>query len=294
VTPPIDRFILGRQLTRDANASVAEVLAAVAPAPTHRATRIAVTGPPGTGKSTLIGRLCRRHLEAGLRVGVLAVDPTSPFTSGAILGDRVRMEELGEHENFFMRSLASRGTHNGLADNTPELLLTMDHHQFDEVVLETVGVGQLECAVRDLVDVTVLVLNPASGDHIQAMKAGVLEAADIIVVNKADLAGADQAVAEVQSVIHVRQYPERAWIPPVIKVWPRDDTGVIELDETLARHLGWRDSVLDPLERRRARRAYHLATLLSRRSAEAIRGMSPEYLDAELGESFDKLLQSLR
>jgi LAO/AO transport system kinase len=170
----------------------------------------------------------------------------------------------------------------------------MDHHQFDEVVLETVGVGQLECAVRDLVDVTVLVLNPASGDHIQAMKAGVLEAADIIVVNKADLAGADQAVAEVQSVIHVRQYPERAWIPPVIKVWPRDDTGVIELDETLARHLGWRDSVLDPLERRRARRAYHLATLLSRRSAEAIRGMSPEYLDAELGESFDKLLQSLR
>jgi LAO/AO transport system kinase len=285
--------MLGRQLTRDANATVAEVLATVAPAAAQSATRIAFTGPPGTGKSTLIGRLARRHLEAGHRVGVLAIDPTSPFTSGAILGDRVRMEELAEHENFFLRSLASRGAHNGLADNIPELLMTMDRHEFDEVIVETVGVGQLECAVRDLVDVMVLVLNPASGDYIQAMKAGVLEAADVIVVNKADLAGSDRVLSEVQSVIRARKYPEQAWIPPVIKISPRDDSALAELDETLARHLAWRRSGSDPVERRRARRAYQLTTLLARRSAEVIRSMAPEGLDAGLAESFDKVLESL-
>jgi LAO/AO transport system kinase len=253
-----------------------------------------MTGPPGTGKSTLISQLCRRHLDAGYRVGVLAVDPTSPFTSGAILGDRVRMEEVSEHENFFVRSLASRGGHNGLADNTPELLMTLDSHDFDEVIVETVGVGQIECAVRDLVDTTVLVVNPASGDHIQAMKAGVLEAADIIVVNKADLPGAEKIMVALQSVIRARQYLEPAWIPPVIKVSREVSAGVAELDEAITKHLQWRRSRSDPLGQHRARKAYHLTTLLARRGSEVIGCMSSEDLDAGLGEAFAKLVDSLR
>jgi LAO/AO transport system kinase len=291
---PIDRFNLGRQLTRDANASVSDILARTSSAPPRTAIRIAMTGPPGTGKSTLINNLCRRHLEAGYRVGVLAVDPTSPFTSGAILGDRVRMENVCEHENFFIRSLATRGAHNGLADNTPELLMTMDCHEFDEVIVETVGVGQIECAVRDLVDTTVLVLNPACGDYIQAMKAWVLEAADIIVVNKADLPGAEKLRVALQSVIRVRQHPAQAWIAPVIKVSHEAGGGVAELDRLLSEHLQWRRSRLDPLERRRARRAYHLTTLVARRVSETIGRMSPEQLDAGLAEAFANLVDALR
>jgi LAO/AO transport system kinase len=291
---PIDRFALGRQLTRAANASVGEILAGFSQTAAHAATRIAFTGPPGTGKSSLVSRLCRRHLDAGRRVGVLAVDPTSPFTSGAILGDRIRMESVSDHVNLFIRSLASRGAHNGLADNIPELLMTMDAHDFDEVIVETVGVGQVECAVRDLVDTTVLVLNPASGDHIQAMKAGVLEAADIILVNKADLPGADQILAALHSVISARQYGKNAWVPSVLKASHQDDAGLEDLDRLLGEHATWSHSMIDPVSRRRARRSYHLSTLLARRGAEVIEGLPTESLDAGLGHAFHKLLESLR
>lgn len=204
------------------------------------------------------------------------------------------MEDVSDHENLFIRSLASRGAHNGLADNIPELLMTMDSHGFEEVIIETVGVGQVECAVRDLVDSTVLVLNPASGDHIQAMKAGVLEATDIIVVNKSDLAGADKIVAALHSVIKARQYARHAWIPSVLKASHQDDAGLQKLDRLLAEHLDWVRANGDPVERRRARRAYHLSTLLARRSAEVIERLSPEWLDAGLAQAFDKLLESLR
>ena len=295
---PIDRFTLGKQLTRAANASVADILAELPEQPSHSAVRIGITGPPGAGKSSLVARLCRRRLKgengAGRRVGVIAVDPTSPYTSGAILGDRIRMEDVSDHENLFIRSLASRGAHNGLADNLPEILLTMDGHDFDDVIVETVGIGQVECAVRDLVDTTVLVLNPESGDQVQAMKAGVLEAADIIVVNKSDLPGAGKIAAEIQSVIKIRQYTGQAWIPRVLMTSHQDEPGLAALDSTLFEHLAWARSSRNPVETRRARLAYHLQTLLTRRSAEIIRQLPAESLDTDLSEAFQKLVDSLR
>jgi LAO/AO transport system kinase len=290
---PIDRSSLGRQLTRAANAPVADILAGFPAQPAHTAVRIGVTGPPGAGKSSLTARLCRRRLDAGRRLGVIAIDPTSPFTSGAILGDRIRMEEVSSHEQLFIRSLASRGAHNGLTDNLPEILLTLDCHDFDEVIVETVGVGQVECAVRDLVDTTVLVLNPESGDQVQAMKAGVLEAADIIVVNKADLPGAAKIAAEVQSVIRIRDHSENDWTPRVLMTSRHDEPGLENLDLALTEHLRWVRSRVDETARRRARLAYHLNTLVMRLSAERIRDFPPEWLDAGLSEAFKKLIESL-
>jgi LAO/AO transport system kinase len=291
---PIDRFSLGRQLTRAANASVAEILHGFSPEPAHSAARIGITGPPGAGKSSLVARLCRRRLKAGARIGVIAIDPTSPFTSGAILGDRIRMEEVSEHENLFIRSLASRGAHNGLTDNLPEILWTMDCHEFDLVIVETVGIGQVECAVRDLVDTTVLVLNPESGDQVQAMKAGVLEAADIIVVNKADLPGAGKIAAEVQSVIKIRQHAKRDWTPRVLTTSRNDEVGIETLDQLLEEHLACVSALRDAAATRRSRLAYHLNTLVARRSLECLRELSPESLDAGLPAAFDKLIESMR
>lgn len=305
---PINRFALGRQLTRAANASVSDVLAGFSdnstgssrpiaglPQPsTQGAARIGITGPPGAGKSSLIARLCRRRLKAGRRLGVIAIDPTSPFTSGAILGDRIRMEDVSEHEQLFIRSLASRGAHNGLTDNLPEILLTMDGHDFDDVIVETVGVGQIECAVRDMVDSTVLVLNPESGDQVQAMKAGVLEAADVIVINKADLPGAAKIAAEIQSVVKMRQYEKDVWAPRVLMTSRQDEPGLEALDAALNEHLAWVRGRVDAAALRRSRVAYHLNTLVMRLSAERIRHLTPESLDAGLPEAFRNLLESLR
>jgi LAO/AO transport system kinase len=291
---PIDRFALGRQITRAADASVAEILAGYTQPPKNGAVRIGITGPPGAGKSSLVARLCRRELQAGRRIGVIAIDPTSPFTSGAILGDRIRMEDVSGHEDLFIRSLASRGAHNGLTDNLPEILLAMDSHHFDAVIIETVGVGQVECAVRDLVDTTVLVLHPQSGDQVQAMKAGVLEAADIIVVNKADLPGAGQIAAEIQAVIRIRQYSERQWIPRVLTASRQDEAGLDVLAQVLAQHLEWVRAHSDPIATRRARVAYHLSTLVMRRAGECIRQLAPESLDAGVAAAYKDLVRVLR
>jgi LAO/AO transport system kinase len=290
---PIDRYALGSQLTRAANASVADILAGFLEQPSHSAVRIGITGPPGAGKSSLTARLCRRRLTAGRRLGVIAIDPTSPFTSGAILGDRVRMEDVSNHAELFIRSLASRGAHNGLADNLPEILLTMDFHDFDEVIVETVGIGQIECAVRDLVDTTVLVLNPQSGDQVQAMKAGVLEAADVIVVNKADLPGAGKIAAEVESVIRIRGQSQHAWVPRVLMTSRQDESGLESIDRVLAEHLSWQSVHVDGAATRRIRLEYHLSTLLTRVGAERIRQLTPESLDGGLASAFKLLIDAL-
>ncbi len=290
---PIDRSALGRELTRAANASVADILAGFVEQPPHSAVRIGITGPPGAGKSSLTARLCRRRLSAGRRLGVIAIDPTSPFTSGAILGDRIRMEDVSSHEELFIRSLASRGAHNGLTDNLPEILLTMDFYDFDEVIVETVGIGQVECAVRDLVDTTVLVLNPESGDQVQAMKAGVLEAADVIVVNKADLPGAVRIATEVESVIKIRGRAEHAWVPRVLMASRQDEPGLENVDRVLTEHLSWKSAHVDGAATRRDRLEYQLSTLLTRLGAERIRQLSPESLEGGLAVAFKKLIDAL-
>jgi LAO/AO transport system kinase len=275
---PSRRRRLSRAISRVADASVVEALAMAEPQGEGEAWRIGVTGPPGVGKSSLITRLGQARLErlgqpggagAGECLGILAIDPSSPVGGGAILGDRVRMDALASDPRVYVRSLASRGGHDGLAHNIVDLLALADSYGFEEVMLETVGVGQSEHAARALVDSLVLVLHPEAGDSIQAMKSGLMEVADIYVVNKADLPGAARTAAELNAVLKAIR-PRLGWTPPVIQIAQGQPDGVAALDAALEAH---RDQVRRECDRdatRRARRRYHLQSLLQRRIEEIL------------------------
>ena len=198
---------------------------------------LGLTGPPGAGKSTLADALLAEARSRGERVAVVAVDPSSPFTGGAILGDRIRMERHTEDDQVFVRSLSSRGHVGGLTPSTSAVVDLLDHAGFDRVLVETVGVGQSELGVLEVADTVCVVLTPESGDAVQAMKAGLLEAADLFVVNKADRPGAPQLVRELERAVALSE--PAGWIPPVLSVVATEARGVDAVVRAVEAHLAW-------------------------------------------------------
>lgn len=230
-----------------------QVMAALAPYAGH-AHVVGITGAPGVGKSTTTSALVTQLRASGRRVGVLAVDPSSPFSGGALLGDRIRMSHHATDAGVFIRSMASRGHLGGLAWTTPQALRVLDAAGFDVVVIETVGVGQSEVEIAALADTTLVLLAPGMGDGIQAAKAGILEIGDLYVVNKADRDGADAVRRDLRGMLALADRREDAWRPPILKTVAQDGTGLPEVVEALDDHRSWLASTGE-LERRRTRRA---------------------------------------
>jgi len=287
-------------LIEDEVPSAAELIAALHPH-TGGAWLIGITGPPGAGKSTLVDRLTGELRRAGHRVGIIAVDPTSPYSGGAILGDRIRMQRHSTDPGVFIRSMATRGALGGLALTTREVADVMAAFGFQRVIIETVGVGQSELDIAAAADTTVVVLVPESGDSIQAMKAGLMEAADLFVVNKADRPGADRLARELSLMLHLRlgqglknvpahhgvdlrqaarsrpgaasprdlpapqsDQPD-AWEIPVLKTSAEQGTGVPELAGTIAAHAAWLERSGQWRQRRRQRLAERVREQVARR-----------------------------
>ena len=233
---------------------------------------IGLTGAPGVGKSTTTSALIALWREREQRVGVLAVDPTSPFTGGALLGDRVRMQTHATDSDVFIRSMASRGQLGGMAASTPQAVRVLEATGFDVVMVETVGVGQAEVDIAGTADTTVVLLAPGMGDGIQAAKAGLLEVADLLVVNKCDRDGADTAVRELHNMIAVGGEREPGeWRPVVVRATATAAGGIDELVEAIDKHRAWLVSSGDG-ERRRVRRA-----------AQEIRSIAVAMLSARIG-----------
>jgi GTPase len=249
-------------LIEDESAAGADLVREIYPR-TGRAYLIGVTGPPGAGKSTLVDRMTSELRRTGQTVGIIAVDPTSPFSGGAVLGDRVRMATHFGDEGVFIRSMATRGHLGGLARATSDVALVLDAAGKDVVVIETVGVGQDEVDIVRTADISIVVLVPGTGDEVQALKAGIMEIADIFVINKADREGADRLVQSVAAMLALHTFAPDDWRPPVLKTEATTGAGVPELIAAIGRfraHSGGMRAT-----RQRARQQYRLRDLLSYR-----------------------------
>ena len=254
---------------------------------TGRARIVGLTGAPGVGKSTMTGALVGAFRADDARVAVLAIDPTSPFTGGALLGDRIRMQDHAIDEQVYIRSMASRGHLGGLAISTPQAIRVLDAAGFDPILVETVGVGQAEVAIASLADSVAVLLAPGMGDAIQAAKAGILEVADLFVVNKADKPDSQQVIRDLRTMIALAERGHGDWKPPIVSTVAVKGDGIDELVSRLDEHWSWL-AATGELKRRRQARAREELTALA---FAALRGrLASSRLDELAGQVADGTL----
>ena len=271
-------------LIEDESPAGAELIQRIFPR-TGRAYLIGVTGPPGAGKSTLVDRLTSGIRSAGPTVGVVAVDPTSPFTGGAILGDRVRMQAHAGDDGVFIRSMATRGHLGGLARATSEVALVLDASGKEIVIIETVGVGQDEVDIVRTADISIVTIVPGSGDEVQALKAGIMEIADIFVVNKADRDGVERTVQSIRALQSLQTFGEGDWRPPILKTEATTGKGVPELLQAVERFR--EHTAAQRGNRRRARAEWRVRELLAQRFLQFVER------DVLAAGEFDRVLDQI-
>ena len=239
-------------LVEDESPELRRVMKVIAPM-TGTAHVVGLTGSPGVGKSTVTGALVRCYREQGLRIGVLAVDPSSPFSGGALLGDRIRMQDHATDDQVFIRSMASRGHLGGLSWATPQAVRILDAAGFDLILIETVGVGQAEVEIASLADTSLVVVAPGLGDSVQAAKAGILEIADVFVVNKSDRPGAQEVIRDLRTMLAMAGYDPQDWKPPIMTTTASSGDGIADLAAAITKHRDWLSGAGQLDGRRRAR-----------------------------------------
>lgn len=276
-----DRRAIARAITMvESEAADGPALIKLLHARTGRAHVVGITGAPGTGKSTLVDKLIELARRDGKKVGVVAVDPSSPFTGGAILGDRIRMQSRSTDPDVFIRSMGTRGALGGLSTHTIDAVRVLDAAGKDLILVETVGVGQAEVDVVRLADTVCVVLVPNLGDDVQAVKAGIMEIADVFVVNKADLTGADKVAGEVEANLSLA-HGRTDWVPPIHRAVAERGEGVVAVAKAIQDHAVWSKSSGEWTKRREARLLDQVRALLHRSAAELAftrtGGVRPEF-----------------